>query len=110
MSGFFARRKDAVRQLLLREPGPAGRAVAVMQVLISLAGVALVVLAPDPTFSPLFLAFIGAIVGLFLTGSAEFVPNSAAVYRTFLRVLGLVLLTPMMVVMVASVVVRAAGA
>ena len=66
MSGFFARLKDAVRQLLLREPGPAGRAVAVSQVLISLAGVALVLLAPDPTFSLLFLAFIGVILGLFL--------------------------------------------
>ena len=106
MGGFFARRKDAVRDLLMREPGAAGRAVAVSQVLISLAGVALIVLSPDPNFSPLILAFIGLIIGLFLTGSAEFVPSSAAVYRASLRVLGLILMTPMMLALLVVAVGR----
>ena len=94
---FFARRKDAVRQLLMREPGPAGRVTAAAQILVSLAGVALIVLAPDFTPGPLMFAFVGAILSLFVTGSAEFVPNSAVAYRASLRVLGLVSLTPLMV-------------
>lgn len=83
----------------MKEPGPAGRVTAAMQILLSLAGMALIALAPNFTLSPLTLAFIGAILGLFVTGSAEFVPNSAAVYRASLRILGLVLLTPIMVTM-----------
>ena len=96
---FFARRKDAVRQLLMRDPGPAGRITGATQMLVSLAGVALIVLAPYFTLSPLMFAFVGAILGLFVTGTAEFVPNSAAVYRASLKALGLVLLTPIMVMM-----------
>ncbi len=106
MSGFFARRKDAVRRLFMREPGTAGRVVAVSQVLITLAGVAPVVLSPDPTFGLLLFAFIGAIIGLFLTGSAELVSSPAAVYRASLRVLGLILMIPMMLALLVVAVGR----
>ena len=97
MGDFFGQRKEAVRQVFTREPNTASRALAVPQILASLTGAALILLAPDPNFGPLILLFVCAIVGLSLMGSAEFVPGSAAIYRASLRVLGFVLLTPPMV-------------
>jgi hypothetical protein len=81
----------------MRATSFAGRVTAASQILISLAGIALIVTALDPIFGPPMLAFVRAIAGLVVTGSAEFVPDSAAVYRASLRVLGLVPLAPMMV-------------